>query len=170
VDYEANFKHIEVIETMEWKKELYLITDDQSRIQLDIVIKFLCEESSWAQDIPPETIEVSILNSLCFSIFDDTKQIGFARVITDYSVFGYLEDVFINTAYRGAGIGQWLIDCILSHPNVKRLKTLMLTTEDAQGLYAKFGFTKVANPGMVMERYNREDFHLFGWAETNTPQ
>ena len=150
---------------MEWHKQQYLITDDRSRIDYDTVIRFLCKESYWAQDISPEMVKTSIQHSLCFSVFDDSKQIGFARIITDYAVFGYLEDVFIDSIYRGAGLGQWLMDCVMSHPEVKKLKKLMLTTEDAQGLYAKFGFSGLANPDMVMERYNREDFHQFQWAE-----
>jgi N-acetylglutamate synthase-like GNAT family acetyltransferase len=84
--------------------------------------------------------------------------IGFARVITDYAVFGYLEDVFIDDTLRGQGIGKWLMQCVLDHPDIKGLKKLMLATADAQELYRQYGFNEVKNPEMVMERYNYEDF------------
>lgn len=84
--------------------------------------------------------------------------VGFARVITDYAVFGYLEDVFIDDALRGQGLGKWLMQCVLDHPDIGGLKKLMLATADAQGLYRQYGFHPVKNPEMVMERYNYHDF------------
>ncbi|MCH9675363.1 MAG: GNAT family N-acetyltransferase [Gammaproteobacteria bacterium] len=146
---------------MEWTKEPFWITDDTDRVDADTVIHFLHSESYWGQDLPPEVIKQSIKHSVCLSLFDAQRQIGFARVITDRAVFGYVEDVFVSSQYRGNGLGQWLMECLLSHPVVSGLKKLMLATEDAQLLYQKYGFAPVAHPEMVMERYNRESYSQF---------
>jgi GNAT superfamily N-acetyltransferase len=143
---------------VQWTKDIYSITDDRSRVVLDTVVRFLRDESYWARDFPAPVIARSIENSLCFSMFDGQRQIGFARFITDYAVFGYLEDVFVDTTYRGRGLGTWFLECILAHPDVHALRKLMLATEDAQTLYGKFGFTELAKPEMVMERYNHDAF------------
>ena len=149
---------------MEWKKNDLLITDDSTRINFDAVTRFLCQESYWAQDLTPVQVKRSIKNSLCFSVWDGPKQIGFARVVTDYAVFGYIGDVFIIASCRGKGLGKWLMQCIMSHPDVKALKKLMLATTDAHSLYTQYGFTQLRHPEWVMERYNRDDFNSFSVA------
>jgi N-acetylglutamate synthase-like GNAT family acetyltransferase len=143
---------------MEWYQPPYRISTDPNLIDSARVVRFLQRESYWGQDITTPTIERSLTNSLCFSVLDGTTMIGFARVITDYAVFGYLEDVFIDDTLRGQGIGKWLMQCVLDHPDIKGLKKLMLATADAQELYRQYGFNEVKNPEMVMERYNYEDF------------
>ena len=143
---------------MEWHRAPYRISTDRALVDSARVIRFLQHESYWGQDITSSGIERSLENSLCFSVLEDKKMIGFARVITDYAVFGYLEDVFIDDASRGRGIGKWLMECILDHPDIAGLKKLMLATADAQGLYSQYGFNLIKNPEMVMERYNYKDF------------
>tara|TARA_Y100000588_G_scaffold358087_1_gene415920 strand:- start:245 stop:691 length:447 start_codon:yes stop_codon:yes gene_type:complete len=143
---------------MEWHRDTFTITDDPGRVDVDTVIRLLHEKTYWARDIPPGAISCAIGNSLCFSILDGEKLIGFARVITDHAVFGYLEDVIIDSDYRGRGLGQWLLDCMLAHPTVSSLKKLMLATEDAHGLYEKYGFTAPGHPEWIMERYNDRAF------------
>lgn len=90
-------------------------------------------------------------NSLCFGLFRGRKQIGFARVISDRSTFAYLADVFVLPGHRGRGLGKWLMECIMSHPELKGLRRWLLVTRDAHGLYEKFGFTLLAHPERLME-------------------
>ena len=150
---------------MEWQRGPFTVTDDPSRIDADALIHFLNEESYWGQDLPADTIRRSVERSLCLSLQDSGKQIGFARVITDYAVFGYLEDVYVDGSYRGQGLGRWLIECVLAHPDVAALKKLMLATADAHALYRPFGFEVSAHPEMIMERYNSERFSQFAGEE-----
>lgn len=98
-------------------------------------------------------------------MFDNAKQIGFARIITDYATFGYLEDVYIDLNYRGLGLGKWLMECVLFHPKIAGLKKLMLAKSDAQSLYEQYEFTPMEKPETVMERFNREAFSNFSWLE-----
>ena len=149
---------------MEWQDKGCLITDDRARIDFDAVIQFLTEESYWAQDLTPQQIRRSIQNSLCFSVWEGRNQIGFARVLTDYAVFGYIGDVFIIASHRGKGLGKWLMQCVMSHPKVKALKKIMLATTDAHGLYTQYGFTQLGHPEWMMERYNRNGFDNFSVA------
>lgn len=143
---------------MEWHREPYRISTDPNAIDTARVAHFLQHESYWGQDITLARIERSLASSLCFCLMQEQTMVGFARVITDYAVFGYLEDVFIDDALRGQGLGKWLMQCVLDHPDIGGLKKLMLATADAQGLYRQYGFHPVKNPEMVMERYNYHDF------------
>ena len=81
--------------------------------------------------------------SLCFGLFVDGKQGGFARVITDRTTFAYLCDVFVLEAYRGRGLGKRLIEAVRAHPDLVGLRRFLLTTRDAHGLYEQFGFQRI---------------------------
>lgn len=124
---------------MEWRKDKYLVSTDKSMLSLEVVSDFLINKSYWAQDRTREQIENSINNSLCFGVYDGSRQIGFARVVTDYSVMYWLCDVFIDEKYRGQGLGKLLVECVAGHPDLKGLSGI-LATKDAQGLYRKYGF------------------------------
>ena len=91
-----------------------------------------------------------------FSLLDDSKQIGFARVITDRATFAYLADVFILADYRGRGLARWLVECVIGHPELQGLRRWMLATLDAHGLYEKFGFTPLKRPQRYMELHDPE--------------
>jgi GNAT superfamily N-acetyltransferase len=99
-----------------------------------------------------DVVERSIRNSLCFGVFHHGRQIGFARVITDRATYGYLADVYILEEFRGQGLGKWLVECIVSHPDLQGCRKLALATRDAQGLYAAFGFKPLKRPEDQMER------------------
>ena len=129
----------------------YEISTDPSRFDIALIHEFL-STSYWAEGRPREVVERSILNSLCFGVFDGTQQVAFARVITDRAVFGYLADVFVVPAYRGRGIAKGLMAAILEHTDVKGLKVFLLRTRDAHGLYAQFGFAPLPNPAEMMAR------------------
>lgn len=128
----------------------YTITSDPQRIDVDAVHAYL-SRSYWAENIPRATVASSIAGSLCFSLFHAERQIGFARVVSDGATFAYLCDVYVLEAYRGQGLGKWLMAELMSHPRLQGLRRFLLATRDAHGLYAQFGFTPTAKPASLME-------------------
>lgn len=132
----------------------YRVTNSLSDMDLDSIYAFIAD-SYWAKDIPRETFELSLLNSLCFGLLDEgNKQIGFARMITDKATFAYLADVFILPAYQGQGLAKQLMNEVMTHPDLQGLRKMMLTTSDAHQLYKKFGFTSLTAPSKCMEKVN----------------
>jgi N-acetylglutamate synthase-like GNAT family acetyltransferase len=122
----------------------FLISTDRSKLDVDVIHKFLAR-SYWAEGIPRETVERSIENSLCFGVYDSARQIGFARVISDFATYAYVADVFILEPYRERGLGKELMASIMAHPDLQGLRRWSLGTRDAQGLYTQFGFKPVVN-------------------------
>jgi len=122
----------------------FLISTDRSKLDVDVVHKFLAR-SYWAEGIPRETVERSIENSLCFGVYDNARQIGFARVISDFATYAYVADVFILEPYRERGLGKELMASIMAHPDLQGLRRWSLGTRDAQNLYAQYGFKPVVN-------------------------
>lgn len=118
----------------------YLISTDKEKLDINYIHHFLSKESYWAKNIPIEIVKTSIEGSLCFGVYENNKQVGFARVITDYATFGYLADVFIDKNYRGKGLSKELMKFIMEQKVVKKLRRFMLATLDAHSLYAQFGF------------------------------
>ena len=118
----------------------YLYSSDKSKLDINYIHKYLSEESYWAKNIPLEIVKKSIDGSLCFGVYYQGKQIGFARVITDYATFGYLADVFIDKDYRGKGLSKELMKFIMEQDVIKKLRRFMLATLDAHSLYSQFGF------------------------------
>ncbi len=129
----------------------YLVSTDPDRLDHDAIHDFLTNDSYWVPGISKAAVDCGIQHSLCFGLYDQAIQIGFARVVTDYVRFGYLADVYVLPTYRGQGLGIWLMECIMNHPIVSSLTRLMLGTHDAHGLYAKFGFTTLEVPERFME-------------------
>lgn len=138
---------------MEWKKEIYSVSDDPSRLDLKLIHTFLTS-SYWAAGIPVETVERSIRHSMCFGVYHGEMQIGFARVISDHATYAYLADVFIIPEERGKGLSKWLMEIITGHPELQGLRRFALATKDAQGLYAQFGFTAYTQPERLMSRHD----------------
>lgn len=124
----------------EKKIDSYIISTDRGKLDVNYIHYFLSEESYWAKNIPIELVNTSIEGSLCFGVYHQVKQIGFARVITDYATFGYLADVFIDKNYRGKGLSKELMKFIMEQEVIKKLRRFMLATLDAHSLYAQFGF------------------------------
>lgn len=120
---------------------LYTISTDRTLLNVDMIHQYLTEESYWAAAIPYETVKRSIENSICFGVYNEEKQIGFARLITDKATFAYLADVFILTEHRGKGLSKWLMQTIQDHPELQGLRRWMLGTKDAHALYEQFGWT-----------------------------
>lgn len=142
-----------------WERDGFRITTDPAAVDLDFVHEYLSRRSYWAQGIPRDVVAASIAGSLPFVVADATRQIGFARVITDEATFAYLADVFIDDEFQGAGLGKWLIATIMAHPALGRLRRWVLVTRDAHGLYARHGFVALAAPERYMER-NDPDVYL----------
>ena len=131
----------------------FVVTTDAAWFDEDLIHRVL-SASYWAEGIPREVVARSIGNSLCFGVFEGAKQIGFARVISDYATFAYLADVFIIESHRGRGLAEFLMKCIFRHPELQGLRRWMLVTRDAHGLYAQFGFRPLAHPERFMELHN----------------
>ena len=133
----------------------FSISTDKSQLDLSMIHNFL-KTSYWAKDIQKFIVEKSIANSLCFGVYQKEQQIGFARVISDYTTFAYLADVFILESYRGQGLGKWLIKSILEHSELQNLRKFLLGTRDAHELYRQFGFNNLNRPELYMEITNRD--------------
>ncbi|MBC7695708.1 MAG: GNAT family N-acetyltransferase [Burkholderiales bacterium] len=128
----------------------YLYSTNKSKLKIDYIHHYLSEESYWAKNIPLEIVKQSIEGSLCFGIYHNHMQVGFARVITDYATFGYLADVFIDKDYRGQDLSKELIKFIMEQEVIKKLRRFMLATLDAHSLYAQFGFESLEGNKRLM--------------------
>jgi len=128
-----------------------LISDDPARLDRALIFDFLRNRSYWAQEVTREILDRSVENSLCFGVYLDGKQIGFARVVTDFATFAWLADVFVVEEKRGQGISKKLVAAVLAHPRLQGLRRFMLGTRDAHGLYTQFGFKPLAFPERFME-------------------
>jgi len=131
----------------------YSITTDKNKMDIDFIHSYLTR-SYWAEGITKEIVSRSIAGSLCFGIFNNDKQVGFARMVTDEATFAYLADVFIDEYHRGQGLSKWLLKVIMAHPGLQGLRRILLATRDAHGLYTQFGFTPLTNPDRWMQRHN----------------
>lgn len=115
------------------------VSTDKSRLQLDTIHGFL-QRSHWAANRPLETIRKSLKHSLCYGVYLGGNQVAFARVVTDYSTFAYLCDVFVDEAYRGLGLSKWMMEAMLARADLQGLRRFLLATKDAHSLYARYGF------------------------------
>jgi GNAT superfamily N-acetyltransferase len=131
----------------------YLISTDKSRLDLELVYKFLTN-CYWAEGVARDVVQRSIENSLCFGVFAGSRQVGFARVITDYATYAYIGDVFIVESHRGKGVSKRLMRAIMEHPQLQGLRRWSLVTRDAHGLYEQFGFTPLSDPEKYMELHD----------------
>jgi GNAT superfamily N-acetyltransferase len=129
----------------------YTLSDDLARIDAVAVHAYLTR-SYWAEGIPLDLVKRSIAGALCVGVYHATVgQVGFVRVVTDRATFGYLCDVYVLEGHRGRGLGQWLVEATLAHPDLQGLRRLVLVTKDAHEVYRPFGFTAPAHPDRYME-------------------
>ena len=133
-----------------------LFSTDPRRLDIDRIHYFLARESYWVPGIRRGFVETAIERSLCFGVYDGARQLAFARVITDGAGFAWLADVFVVGTERGNGLGKRLIAFGMAHPDLQRIRRFMLATRDAHGLYAQYGFTPLAHPERIMERYDAD--------------
>jgi len=137
----------------EWRRDGYLVTCDPAKADLNVVAAFL-GGSYWAKGIPPALVRRSVEHSLNFILLKAQAQIGFARVITDFATIGYLGDVFVLPEHRGQGLGKWLVECVMQHPELQGFRRWILATLDAHELYEQFGFTPLSRPEVFMEKFD----------------
>ena len=144
---------IDIDAVMEYQRGEFVISTDRGRLNLDVIHSFLTN-CYWAKGISREVVAQSIKHSLCFGIYDGGgTQVGFARVVSDFSTVAYLGDVFVLESHRGRGLSKWLMERIVQHPALQNLRRWILLTRDAHGLYSQFGFTPVKTPERFMERH-----------------
>jgi GNAT superfamily N-acetyltransferase len=136
----------------EWRRGDYLISTDQARLDVEAIHDYLSNSSYWALGRSLEAVRRSIEHSLAFGLYKDERLIGFARVITDYATFAWLADVFVLEEFRGRGLGKWLVDVIITHPELQGFRRWVLATKDAHELYRPYGFNELNKPERWMER------------------
>lgn len=141
-----------------WEKEGFFISTEEKFLEHQLIHRFLSEESYWAKGISYEKVKNSIEHSsICFGVYQgnpekgNSKQIGFARAVTDFVRFGYIMDVFIVKTHRGKGLSKWLMKIVTDDSPLKNVDKLMLVTNDAQGLYSQFGFKTIDDPERHMK-------------------
>ncbi len=125
---------------MEWNKGSYTVSDDKDRLDLFYIVPAL-QQSYWAAGRSREVVEESIAHSVCLGLYNDERQIGFARAVTDKCTFAWVCDVMVHHDYRGVGLGKFLMDCLSSHPDVARCAQHLLRTDDAHGFYEQYGYS-----------------------------
>ena len=145
-------EHYEVV------KDNYLISTDKAKLNVDTIYNYIAVESYWGAGIPRPVVEKSIANSLCFGLYEHSKQIGFARLVTDRATFAYLADVFVLTEYLGHSLSKWLMQTIHAHPELQTLRRWVLGTRDAHGLYEQFGCTRFTSEAAekFMQKHNSD--------------
>ena len=131
------------------------VSTEVAELDVPLIHHFLSKNTYWAKDIPLALVQKAIANSLCFGGFIGNDQVAFARVISDYTTFANLVDVFVLPDHRGRGYSKSLMDAVFSHPQLQGLRRFTLATGDAHGLYAQYGFTAPLFPETLMERYFR---------------
>jgi len=131
----------------------YEINTDKARLDRELIHDFLAR-SHWAKGLPRAVLERALEHSLAFGLYREGRQVGFARVVTDHATFAYLADVFVVVAERGQGLGRWLIESILAHPELQGLRRWLLGTRNAHHLYRRCGFSEPAPPFAFLERHD----------------
>lgn len=142
------------MENIEQRFGDFLISTDRSKMDVGAIHDFLSKHSGWSDGIPFDRVKASVENSLNFGLFHHGKQIGFARVISDFSTIAYLGDIYVLEEFRGQGLSKKLMDSVIGHPCLQGLRRWILLTSTADWLYEKYGFAKLPQPEIYMERYN----------------
>jgi GNAT superfamily N-acetyltransferase len=131
----------------------FVISTNKADLDVEMIYKFLSEQSTWAVGIPRRVVDRALENSLCFGGYLDGRQVAFARVVTDFSTFANLVDVFVVPEFRGRGFAKEIMKSVIGHASLQGLRRFTLTTSDSHGLYEQFGFSAPAKPETYMERY-----------------
>lgn len=134
-----------------WNTPLgYEVSTDPARLDIERIHRFL-SGAYWSAGIPRSVVLRAIANSLPFGLYAPSgEQVGFARTVTDRATYAYLADVYVESEHRGRGLGKFLIECVMQHPELQQLRRWALATADAHGLYEAYGFAPPARPAMHM--------------------
>jgi GNAT superfamily N-acetyltransferase len=141
-----------MLQPLKVQRDRFTISTDPARLDVDSIVNMLTR-AYWAVGRPRQRTERALNNSLVFGVYDGDKQVGVARVVTDFSIFAYLCDVFIHEDYRSHGLGKWLIQTVLEHPDLAEMRRWVLVTSDAHGLYRQYGFTSIDDPEHWMQNF-----------------
>ena len=133
----------------------FTVTTDRTRLDLDTALSLL-QGTGWGGDLTRDVLERAVAHSLPFALLHETSLIGFARAVTDLATYAYLTDVVVDEAWRGQGLGRWLVECVLAHPDLQGLRRIALVTLDAQALYSPFGFGTDTGALTYLERRDGE--------------
>ena len=125
---------------VEYKRNQFTISSDPAKLDENVIFDYLAHESYWWTDLTQEKVQRYLRFSLCYGVYEGEPQVGLGRVVMDYTTFAYLADVFILPSHQGQGLGKWLVECILQHPELQSLRKWTLNTRDAYMLYERFGF------------------------------
>jgi ribosomal protein S18 acetylase RimI-like enzyme len=136
---------------VEWARDGRVISTDRARLDRAAILALL-DDTHWGGDLTPDRLARAIEHSLCFGVYEGARLVGFGRVVTDLTTFGYLTDVAVAPSHRGRGLGRWLTDCMVAHPGLQGLRRLALLTRDAESLYRKAGFEPGPAPLVYLER------------------
>jgi GNAT superfamily N-acetyltransferase len=136
----------------EWQRGEYTISTANNQLDIPVIHDFISTQSYWGQGRTIEVVQRAVNNSLNFGLYKQAQQVGFARVVTDYATFAWIADVFVLKEHRGRGLSKWLMEVILSHPQLQGFRRWVLATKDAHSLYARFGFIPLHRPERWMER------------------
>ena len=139
-----------------WRRGDYLISTDSNRLDIALIHYFISNQSYWGQGRRLATVQCALSNSLNFGIYKEDQQVGFARVVSDYCTFAWLADVFVIESHRGMGLSKWLMEVIISHPQLMNIRRWVLATKDAHGLYSQFGFKPLLHPERWMEWFQEQ--------------
>lgn len=139
----------------QWRRDGLTVSTDPARLDIDMLYAFL-STCYWAQGIPRAVCVRSIIKTESFSEYEGPRQVGFARVVTDYATVGYMGDVFILEPWRGRGLSRFLMDSIMAHPELQGFRRWMLLTHDAHGPYSRYGFTELNAPERWMEKWVKD--------------
>lgn len=134
----------------------FTLSTDRNKLDLQVIHHFLANESYWCQNIPFAVVEKAADHSLNFGLYHLDRQIGYARVVTDYATVAYLGDVFVLEEFRGQGLSKWLLEKIMTHPELQGFRRWILLTADAHELYKQQGWTPIAQPDRWMEKHEKE--------------
>ena len=147
-------------EVFECRRDGFVVSTDRRRLDINVIHGFLTT-CYWAKGIPRETVARSLEHSLCFGVYDGSgAQVGFARVVTDFATLAYLGDVFVLETHRGRGLSKFMMECIMRHPALQRLRRWILLTRDAHGLYQQFGFTPLKSADRYMELHRPDVYEI----------
>jgi GNAT superfamily N-acetyltransferase len=134
---------------MIWRRDGYELDDDQERVDVEATWSFL-RGSYWARGIPRDVVERAIAGSLCVGLYEGGgRQVGFARAVTDRATYAWIADVYVLESERGRGLGVWMVETLLAHPDLQGLRQVVLATRDAHGLYERFGFARETETTMA---------------------
>ncbi|HET7423853.1 MAG TPA: GNAT family N-acetyltransferase [Gemmatimonadales bacterium] len=140
---------------VEWHRGEYTVSTRRDRLDADRILGLLRGEH-WGSSLTRPVLERAVAHSVSFGLYHEAELVGFGRVVTDLATYGYLTDVAVSSEHRGLGLGAWLIQCMLDHPELQGFRRLALVTRDAEQLYARAGFTPGSGAVVYMERRPEE--------------